>query len=161
MKRPIDHLARLGTSIISFSGGEPLLHDDLDDLIRYIRRKGAIAGMITNGFLLNAERIQRLKRAGLDHMQISIDNVKPDDVSKKSLKTLDKRLQLLAEHADFHVNINSVVGGGIHDPHDAIAVAKRAVELGFTSTVGIIHDSDGQLQPLSDAEQQIFLQVRD
>src|SRR5882724_8667553 len=81
MKRRIDHLARLGTSIISFSGGEPLLHDDLDDLIRYIRRKGAIAGMITNGFLLNAERIQRLNRAGLDHMQISIDNVKPDDVS--------------------------------------------------------------------------------
>ena len=40
----------------------------------------------------------------------------PDDVSKKSLKVLDKKLQLLAEHADFHVNINSVVGGGIHNP---------------------------------------------
>ena len=101
-----------------------------------------MAGMITNGFLLNAERIQRLNDAGLDHMQISIDNVMPDDVSKKSLKTLDKRLQLLAEHADFHVNINSVVGGGIHNPHDAIVVAKRAVELGFTSTVGIIHDTE-------------------
>ena len=49
--------------------------------------------MITNGFLLNAERIQRLNRAGLDHLQISIDNVMPDDVSKKSLKTLDKKLQ--------------------------------------------------------------------
>ncbi|MES1261365.1 MAG: radical SAM protein, partial [Acidobacteriota bacterium] len=161
MKRRIDHLGRLGTSIISFSGGEPLLHPDLDELIRQIRRHGALAGMITNGYLLNAERIQRLNKAGLDHMQISIDNVKPDEVSKKSLKTLDYRLQLLAEHADFHVNINSVVGGGIHDTHDAIAVAKRAVELGFTSTVGIIHDGDGQLQPLSDAEQQIFLQVRD
>ena len=161
MKRRIDHLGRLGTSIISFSGGEPLLHDELDELIRHIRSHGALAGMITNGFLLNAARIQRLNEAGLDHMQISIDNVKPDDVSKKSLKTLDLRLQLLAEHADFHVNINSVVGGGIHDPHDAIVVAKRAVELGFTSTVGIIHDGDGQLQPLSDAEQAIFLQVRD
>ena len=94
-------------------------------------------------------------------MQISIDNVMPDDVSKKSLKTLDQRLQLLAEHAEFHVNINSVVGGGIHNPHDAIVVAKRAVELGFTSTVGIIHDSDGQLQPLSESEQEIYLKVRD
>ena len=37
----------------------------------------------------------------------------PDEVSKKSLKVLDKKLQMLAEHADFHVNINSVVGGGI------------------------------------------------
>jgi MoaA/NifB/PqqE/SkfB family radical SAM enzyme len=157
----IDLLADLGTSIISFSGGEPLLHPDLDEVIRHIRRRGAIAGMITNGYLLTADRIQRLNRAGLEHMQISIDNVMPDDVSKKSLKVLDKKLQLLAEHAEFHVNINSVVGGGIHKPQDAVAVASRAVELGFTSTVGIIHDSDGQLQPLSEHEQSIFLKVRD
>ena len=161
MLRRIDLLAALGTSIISFSGGEPLLHPDLDTLIARIRKHGCLVGMITNGFLLNEDRIQKLNRAGLDHMQISIDNVMPDDVSKKSLKTLDYRLQLLAEHADFHVNINSVVGGGIHNPHDAIVVAERAVELGFTSTVGIIHDSDGQLQPLLESEQEIYLKVRD
>jgi MoaA/NifB/PqqE/SkfB family radical SAM enzyme len=161
MLRRIDLLANLGTSIISFSGGEPLLHSGLDVLIARIRERGAIAGMITNGLLLSEKRIQELNRAGLEHMQISIDNVTPDDVSKKSLKGLDNRLVLLAEHADFHVNINSVVGGGIRNPNDAIAVAKRAVELGFTSTVGIIHDSDGQLQPLSDLEQSIYLKVRD
>ncbi len=161
MLRRIDRLADLGTSIISFSGGEPLLHPELDSLVARIRRRGAIAGMITNGYLLTADRIQRLNRAGLEHMQISIDNVMPDDVSKKSLKVLDKKLQLLAEHAHFHVNINSVVGGGIHNPHDAVVVAKRAVELGFTSTVGIIHDHDGQLQPLSQVEQEIYLNVRD
>jgi MoaA/NifB/PqqE/SkfB family radical SAM enzyme len=161
MLRRIDLLADLGTSIISFSGGEPLLHPELDDIIVRIRQRGAIAGMITNGYRLTADRIGKLNRAGLEHMQISIDNVMPDDVSKKSLKVLDKKLQLLAEHAEFHVNINSVVGGGIHNPHDAIEVAKRAVALGFTSTVGIIHDASGQLQPLSPAEQEIFLQVRD
>jgi len=64
-------------------------------------------------------------------MQISIDNVKPDDVSKKSLKVLDKKLQVLAEHAEFHVNINSVVGGGIHNPDDALVVGRRALELVF------------------------------
>jgi len=161
MYRRIDRLGELGTSVISFSGGEPLLHDGLDLLIRRIRGTGAIAGMITNGFLLNADRIKKLNEAGLEHMQISIDNVMPDDVSKKSLKTLDLRLQLLAEHADFHVNINSVVGGGIHHPQDAIVVAKRAVELGFSTTVGIIHDTSGQLQPLTEEEQNIYLQVRD
>jgi len=67
--------------------------------------------MITNGYLLNVERIERLNRAGLDHLQISIDNLVPDEVSKKSLKVLDKKLEMLAEHAEFHVNINSVVGG--------------------------------------------------
>jgi MoaA/NifB/PqqE/SkfB family radical SAM enzyme len=161
MLRRIDLLADLGTTVIAFSGGEPLLHPELDLQIAQIRKRGALAGMITNGFLLSPKRIQELNRAGLDHMQISIDNVMPDDVSKKSLKTLDVRLQMLAEHADFHVNINSVVGGGIHNPNDAVVVAKRAVELGFTSTVGIIHDGDGQLRPLSDMEQDIYLQVKD
>src|SRR5690349_24758668 len=113
-----------------------------------MRRNGLIAGLITNGYLLTAERIKRLNQAGLEHLQISIDNVMPDEVSKKSLKVLDKKLQLLAEHADFHVNINSVVGGGIRNPQDALVVGRRALELGFTSTVGIIHDGGGQLQPL-------------
>src|SRR5271166_969742 len=112
MVRRIDHLGRLGTSIITISGGEPLLHPELDDVIRRVRHTGALAGMITNGYLLMPDRIERLNKAGLDHMQISIDNVQPDEVSKKSLKVLDKKLQMLAEHADFHININSVVGGG-------------------------------------------------
>src|SRR6201996_8539050 len=80
MYRRIDHLGRLGTAMVGISGGEPLTHPQLDDIIRRIRKNGAIAGMITNGYLLNAERIQRLNKAGLDHMQISIDNVMPDDV---------------------------------------------------------------------------------
>ncbi|MBV8674620.1 MAG: radical SAM protein, partial [Acidobacteriaceae bacterium] len=140
MFRRIDHLGRLGTSIITISGGEPLLHPELDDIIRRIRANGALTGMITNGYLLIPERIQRLNRAGLDHMQISIDNVQPDEVSKKSLRVLDRKLQMLAEHADFHVNINSVVGGGIKNPNDALVIGRRALELGFTSTIGIIHD---------------------
>ncbi len=160
LKRRIDDLARLGTTIITLSGGEPLLHPELDGLIAHMRKYPVITGMITNGYLLNPERIQRLNRAGLDHMQISIDNVKPDDVSKKSLKVLDVRLKFLAEHADFHVNINSVVGGGIHNPHDALVVGKRAVELGFTSTIGIIHDGGGQLRPLGDEEREVFLQMK-
>src|SRR5579864_6710265 len=159
MLRRIDLLADLGTSIIAFSGGEPLLHPELDDLIVRIRQRGAIAGMITNGYLLTADRIQRLNRAGLEHMQISIDNVKPDEVSKKSLKVLDKKLQLLAEHADFQVNINSVLGSGVKNPDDALIVAHRAIALGFTSTVGILHDGNGQLQPLGEREREIFEEI--
>lgn len=156
----IDKLGALGTTVVTISGGEPLLHPELDDVIGRIRKIGAIAGMITNGYLLTADRIQRLNRAGLDHMQISIDNVRPDDVSKKSLKVLDKKLQLLAEHADFHVNINSVVGGGIHYPQDALVIGRRALQLGFTSTVGIIHDGDGQLRPLSGVEREVFHKMK-
>jgi MoaA/NifB/PqqE/SkfB family radical SAM enzyme len=160
MYQRLDHLAALGTTIITISGGEPLMHPELDQIIARIRKRGMIAGMITNGYLLVADRIQRLNQAGLEHLQISIDNVLPDEVSKKSLKVLDKKLQLLAEHAEFHVNINSVVGGGIHTPKDALTVGQRALELGFTSTVGIIHDGGGQLQPLKDEEREIYAAMR-
>ncbi len=160
MVRRIDHLARLGTSIITISGGEPLLHPDLDEIIARIRHHGRMAGMITNGYLLMPERIQRLNRAGLDHLQISIDNVQPDEISKKSLKVLDKKLEFLAEHADFHVNINSVVGGGIKNPDDALTIGRRALGLGFTSTIGIIHDGTGQLKPLGAHERSVWSEMR-
>ena len=161
MLRRIDALAKLGTSIVTISGGEPLTHPDLDQVIARIRHHGRIAGMITNGYLLMPDRIERLNRAGLDHMQISIDNVMPDETSKKSLKVLDRKLEMLREYADFHVNINSVVGGGIQNPQDAITVGRRALELGFTSTIGIIHDGDGQLKPLGGEERRVYFEMRD
>jgi MoaA/NifB/PqqE/SkfB family radical SAM enzyme len=160
MRHRIDLLGRLKTGVITLSGGEPLLHPDLDQIIRFIRDTGALAGLITNGYFLMPDRIEQLNEAGLDYLQISIDNAMPDEVSKKSLKVLDKKLQFLAEYADFHININSVLGGGIHNPEDALTVGKRAMELGFTSTVGIIHDGDGQLRPLSAREREVFLAMK-
>jgi MoaA/NifB/PqqE/SkfB family radical SAM enzyme len=160
MKRRLNKLAALGTSIITISGGEPLMHPELDDIIRYIRRRGMIAGLISNGYYFTPERIERLNRAGLQYLQISIDNVTPDKVSKKSLKNLDQKLQHLAEYADFHININSVIGGGIETPEDALTIARRAVELGFSTTVGVIHDHDGTLKPLSEREKEIFHEVK-
>jgi MoaA/NifB/PqqE/SkfB family radical SAM enzyme len=144
----IDLLANLGTSIVTFSGGEPLLHPDLDVLIERIRARGMIATLITNGYLLTRERIPQLNAAGLDHLQISIDNVMPDEISKKSLKVLDRKLQWLAECAEFDVVVNTVVGGGIRNPDDALVIAMRAKTLGLSTTVGIIHDHSGQLLAL-------------
>ncbi len=159
MKRRLDLLAGMGSSVVTISGGEPLLHPDLDDIIVHMRKCGMLAGLITNGYLLTAERIERLNRAGLEYLQISIDNAKPDEVSMKSLKVLDQKLKLLSEHAVFQVNINSVLGSGVKNPEDALAVAKRARELGFTSTVGILHDHNGQLKPLGGREQEIFEEI--
>ena len=160
MYRRVDKLAALGTTLVTISGGETLLHPQLDEIIRRIRSHGMICGLITNGYLLTPQRIQQLNEAGLDHLQISIDNVQPDDISKKSLKVLDKKLQWLKEHAEFHVNINSVIGAGVRNQWDAVTIGKRAVELGFTSTVGIIHDGSGQLRPLDAEAQTIFGEMK-
>jgi len=160
IKSRLDKLASLGTSIVTISGGEPMMHPELDDIIHHIRMRGMIAGLISNGYYFTPERIKRLNKAGLEYLQISIDNVDPDEVSRKSLRVLDKKLRYLSEYADFHVNINSVIGGGIKNPEDALSVASRAVELKFSTTVGVIHDNDGTLKPLSPREKNIFQQVK-
>lgn len=155
----VDKLVELGTAIITLSGGEPLLHPQLEEIVAHIRRRGAIATVITNGYLLNPRKIERLNRAGLDYLQISIDNVKPDEVSKKSLRVLDQRLQWLAEHAEFAVTVNTVLGSPLHSPEDALVIARRARQLGLTSTVGFLHDHNGQLKGTTERVRAVYEEI--
>ena len=156
----VDSLARLGTAIVTISGGEPLLQPGLDQIVRRIRRHGIIATVITNGYLLTERRINELNDAGLDYLQISIDNVKPDDVSMKSLKVLDQKLVLLSRLSRFSTNVNCVIGGGIKNPEDALVVAERARKLGLSVSVGVIHDGEGQARPLTEQEQRVYTSIR-
>src|SRR5205814_4368778 len=156
----IDKLAEFNTSVITISGGEPMMHPEIYDIIARIRHHGMIAGLISNGYYFQPEKVKRLNEAGLDYLQISIDNVTPDDVSKKSLKVLDTKLINLRDHAKFKVNINSVVGGGVAQPDEAIVIAARARELGFSSTVGVIHDSDGLLKGLTPREREVYKEIK-
>ncbi len=160
MIRRIDRLAYLKTAVITISGGEPLLHPEIEQIIRRIRHHGIIAGMITNGYLLTPKKITALNDAGLEHLQISIDNIQPDDVSLKSLRVLNKKLEQLAEGAEFAVNINSVIGGGIRNPEDAEAITNRAVALGFSSSLGIIHDGNGAVKPLNNREERVYREIK-
>ena len=155
----IDRLATLGTSVVAMSGGEPMLHPDLEAILRRVRGHGMIAGLITNGYLLSPKKIAALNDAGLDYLQISIDNVEPDEVSKKSLRLLDTKLQWLRDHAAFDININSVIGGGVKDPEDARTINRRARALGFSTSIGIIHDEAGRLKPLAALEREIFDEI--
>ena len=157
----VDKLADLGTAAITISGGEPLMHPGLDGVIGRIRERGMVATLISNGYHLSRERIGALNEAGLDHLEISIDNVEPDDVSKKSLRLLEPKLRWLAEHARFSVAINSVVGSGVRNPEDALTITRRARELGFLSHVGVIHDGQGQLRPMAEREMAIYNQIRE
>ena len=155
----IDALAALGTQIVTLTGGEPLTHPSHDDIIRRIRHHGMVATTITNGFLLTPEKIAGMNAAGLQEMQISIDGVKPDEISKKTLKSLAGRLKLLSEHATFHVNINSVLGISEERTHDALEVAKSAKAMGFSHTVGVLHDDEGTLAPLSASQRAVYDQL--
>ncbi len=159
MLERIDRLAALGTAMIDLSGGEPLLHPGLDALVAGIRRHGAMAGLLTNGYLLSPARIRALNHAGLDRLQISIDNLEPDDASFKSLRLLDQKLRWLKAYAEFDVNINTVLGAGVRRPADALAIAERALELGFGTSVGLIHDHTGQLVPLDPEQRAVHARI--
>ena len=159
MLQRIDHLARLKTLIVTLTGGEPLTHPDLCRIVERVREHGMIATVITNGFLLTVEWIEALNRAGLQEMQISIDGVKPDEISLKTLKSLRGKLQLLADHAHFHININSVLGISEQRTRDALEVAHVARGLGFSHTVGVLHDGEGVLADLSDTQKQVYAEL--
>jgi MoaA/NifB/PqqE/SkfB family radical SAM enzyme len=160
MLRRVERLAELGTTAVTVSGGEPLMHPELDLIVAGIRARDMFATLITNGYFLSRDWILRLNRAGLDHLQISIDNVEPDSVSLKSLRLLEPKLRWLARYRDFSVAINSVIGSGVRNPEDALAVARRARELGFSTSLGIAHDGHGQLQALSAREMAVYRELR-
>ncbi len=69
-----------------------MMHPQIFEIIARIRHHGMIAGLISNGYYFQPEKVKKLNEAGFDYLQISIDNVTPDDVSKKSLKVLDSKL---------------------------------------------------------------------
>jgi MoaA/NifB/PqqE/SkfB family radical SAM enzyme len=155
----VDHLASLKTASITFTGGEPLLHPELDQVIRAARGHGMIVTMITNGFRLSRDWIDRLNAAGLQGMQISIDNLKPDEVSMKSLSSVERKLALLSKHAKFKVNVNSVLGVSGERTQDVITVAETAAKYGLQHSVGVLHDDTGTLKPLSPGQMDAYRQV--
>jgi radical SAM protein with 4Fe4S-binding SPASM domain len=73
----VDEMAALETEVIGFTGGEPLLREDLEAIARRAARNGIRTGITTNGLLLDARRAARLKRAGLSTVQISVDGSTP------------------------------------------------------------------------------------
>lgn len=61
----------MGAVQLGFSGGEPLVREDLTELVAEARRLGFYSNLITSGVGMNADKIAALKTAGLDHIQIS------------------------------------------------------------------------------------------
>jgi MoaA/NifB/PqqE/SkfB family radical SAM enzyme len=75
LKDYVPVIQKINPLIISFTGGEPLVRKDIFDLIQNIKAKGELLylALVTNGALLNLEKAERLKRAGIDQLSISLD----------------------------------------------------------------------------------------
>lgn len=81
-KRVIDQAADAGVLQIHFSGGEPCVRRDLEALVEYATAAGLYSNLITSAVMLDAERLAALKAAGLQHVQISFQDVEPDGADR-------------------------------------------------------------------------------
>lgn len=144
LERRIDHAGALGTLVLTLTGGEPLLHPQLAELVARVVARGMVCTLISNGYAMTAGWIRRLNDAGLSMLQISVDNMQPNDWSQKSWSQVSRRLELLREHARFGVSVNCVLGASTLAETEQLVDAVRAS--GFYMTLGLMHDDQGQIR---------------
>jgi pyrroloquinoline quinone biosynthesis protein E len=76
-RRVLDEARELGVLQLHLSGGEPLARRDLVELVTHARKLGLYTNLITSGIGLSAQRLAELATAGLDHVQLSIQDSDP------------------------------------------------------------------------------------
>ncbi len=153
----IDDLARLRTVMVTLNGGEPLLHPDLGEVVATIRGRGMTPALNTNGFLLTRERILELGRAGLYAMQVSVDAMVPNRMTQKSLRSLQPKLELLAELATFRVRVNTVLGAA--PPEETLEVVRAVLALGLEAKCALMRRPDGTVAPLDARTREIYGEI--
>lgn len=103
---------QLGAAQLGFSGGEPLLRDDLEELVAEGRQLGFYTNLITSGIGLTEARLARLKAAGLDHIQLSFqDSTREMNDFLSNTRTFDlkSRIALLIKQYDYPMVLNVVL----------------------------------------------------
>jgi MoaA/NifB/PqqE/SkfB family radical SAM enzyme len=135
--RRIDKCRELGVLHTDLIGGEPLLHPDLLRLFQQIKSHGMTSGMTTNGFLLTADKLDRLLEAGLGRLQISVDGLRPTRGTPKSLKTLKGKIDLCAGRPIWF-RVNTVICDETLD--EVEEVARFCFERGVGVNFSVVHE---------------------
>jgi pyrroloquinoline quinone biosynthesis protein E len=103
---------KLGAAQLGFSGGEPLVRDDLEELIGEAHQLGYYTNLITSGVGLTEARIAKMKELGLDHIQLSFqDSTKEMNDFLSSTKTFDlkSKVAALIKKYDYPMVLNVVL----------------------------------------------------
>jgi MoaA/NifB/PqqE/SkfB family radical SAM enzyme len=82
IRQLIEAARRIGIMEIWFFGGEPLLREDLCDLVRIASSKGLVTNIFTNGLLLNQTKVREFKKAGISNFMVSLDSISPEQHDK-------------------------------------------------------------------------------
>jgi pyrroloquinoline quinone biosynthesis protein E len=116
MRGVIDSLARLRVHRVAFSGGEPLLREDLEDLVAYAHYNGLFTNVLTNGLLATTKRVERLIEAGLDYLTLSMDSADPRVYTflrgvpfEAFERRLEECIQVCSHTSRFMLSVHSVI----------------------------------------------------
>ena len=158
LDRRLRKLRALRTWMVCLTGGEPTLRPDLPRIVARMRELGfRRRQIITNGYLLTPEVIDRLNDAGLTDLQISVDGVKRNATTFKVLEKLRGKLLALAERARFEVVVSGVIGSA--PPEEAREVVRFARDNGLKPRIVLLHDREGRLH-LSPEELATYREVK-
>ncbi len=145
----------LGATQLGFSGGEPLVRDDLEIMVSEARKLGYYSNLITSGVGLNEKRIAAFKEGGLDHIQLSFqDSTREMNDFLSSTKTfaLKQKVAKLIKQYDYPMVLNCVLHRHNIDHVQQIlemaeAMDAEYVELANTQYYGWAYVNRDQLLP--------------
>jgi pyrroloquinoline quinone biosynthesis protein E len=148
----------LGATQLGFSGGEPLMRDDLEIMVREARTLGYYSNLITSGIGLNEKRIAAFKEGGLDHIQLSFqDSTREMNDFLSSTRTFDlkQKVAKLIKKYDYPMVLNCVLHRHNIDHVQQIlemaeAMEAEYVELANTQYYGWAYVNRDNLLPTRD-----------
>ena len=111
-QRVFSEAAELGVMQLHLSGGEPVLRDDLIELIRHARTCDLYINLITGGTLLDEDKLRRFRAAGLDHIQLSIQGAARESAETiAGVRSHQKKLEVaqLIRKTGFPLTLNVVI----------------------------------------------------
>jgi len=140
----LDQARDLGVLQVHLSGGEPLLRSDLPELIAHVSQLGMYTNLITSGIPLTADRLTTMVEAGLDHVQLSIqdvDRAAGDAVAGIRAHDRKRAAAALIRDSGLAFTVNVVLHAGNVDrieaiADDAIGLGAQRVELAHTQYYG-------------------------
>jgi pyrroloquinoline quinone biosynthesis protein E len=128
--RVLEEAAELGVLQVAFSGGEPTIRRDLEDMIAQAAGLGLYSNLITAGVLLDEVRLNALIEAGLDHLQLSVQDAEATNADRiggyRGGHAKKLRLAELVRTAGIPLTINAVVHRQNVDNLEAIIALAEA-----------------------------------
>ena len=136
LKKWVRKIRELGTMRIALVGGEPLVHPNIVEIVRYCRELGFATSLTTNGFLVTRELLAQLEDAGLQVMQISVDPMTPSAITKKSFKTVLPKLDYFRD-SKISLHITGVICADTLPESEA--VLETGLSRGIPTEVRLVH----------------------